>query len=78
MVCPGLGLLEELLLEMDPPALHEGLRPLSVPLVSCAALESGTWDCISKAEKSNVLVGCRHFFKPLSGGGYSSTGSLSL
>lgn len=59
MGCPGLALLDEFFLEMDrpPPALREGLCPLAVPLISCAALESGTWDCISKAKESNVLVG---------------------
>lgn len=58
MGCPGLALLDEFFLEMDPPqALCEGLRPLAVPLISCAVLESGTWDRISKAEESNVLVG---------------------
>lgn len=37
-----------------------------VPLISCAALEPGTWGSISKAQKSNMLVVCRHFFKPVS------------
>lgn len=44
--CPGPHLLDEHLLET---ALHEGLGPLGIPLVSCAAPESGTWGCLAKA-----------------------------